>query len=313
MCRSSPAENHLVAAGRHRYSEHLFWETPHMVQKSIDPWVNVSMGNVAHLGYMQAVKQDYFKAGDDFFRNIEAPELIATMDQLGVEKVILTTSAHKPDQRILDFTTAYPGRFFLSVSPDLTKGMKALWGMEELAKNYPLAMARIAPFERDIPPNDRLYYPFYAKCIEMDLPVGINTGIAGPPMPSECQNPMHLDYVCYHFPQLKLIMQHGADPWWDFAIRLMIKYKNLYLMTSAYAPKYLPPGLIHYMNTRGKKKILFASDHPVLTIERCLTEAKELKLNEGVLENYLYENANRVLFGKRQPRYQSYKIDEYLK
>jgi len=284
-----------------------------MSLKSIDPWVNVSMGSVANVAYMQAVKQDYFtKAGDDFFRNIEAPELIAMMDKLGVEKVILTTSSHKPDQRILDFTTAYPGRFFLGLSPDLSRGMKAMWGLEDIAKQYPVAMARIAPFERGVAPDDRIFYPFYAKCVEMDLPVGINTGICGPPMPSECQNPMHLDYVCYHFPQLKIIMQHGADPWWEFAIRLMIKYKNLYLMTSAYAPKYLPPTLIHYMNTRGKKKIMFASDHPVLTIERCLTEAKELKLNEGVLENYLYENANRVIFGKREPRYQKYKIDEFL-
>ena len=76
----------------------------------------------------------------------------------------------------------------------------------------------------------------------------------------------------------------------------MIKYRNLYLMTSAYAPKYLPPELIHFMNTRGKDKILFASDHLVLTMERCVTEARALTLRDGVLEKYLYANAQRVLF-----------------
>lgn len=283
-----------------------------MSQKAIDPWVNVNMGSTAQLGFMQRVKEDYFKAGDDFFRNIEPDEMIAMMDRLGVEKVLLSCGAYKPLQRILDFTTLYPGRFFLAVQPDLKRGMKGLWALEDLAKEYPVAMARIAPFEIDVAPNDPIYFPLYAKCIEMDLPVGINTGIAGPPMPSECQNPMHLDRVCYHFPQLKLIMQHGADPWWEIAIRLMIKYKNLHLMTSAYAPRYLPPSLIHYMNTRGKNKIMFASDHPVLTIERCLNEANALDLKEGVLANYLYENANRVLFSKREARYQKYKIDEYL-
>ena len=283
-----------------------------MSLKVIDPWVNVNMGEVAHLAFMQRVKEDYFKAGDEFFRNIEPTEMVEMMDKLGVEKVLLSCGAYKPLQRTLDFTKQYPGRFFLAVQPDLKRGMKGIWALEDMAKEYPVAMARIAPFEIDVPPDHAMYYPLYAKCIEMDMPVGINTGIAGPPMPSECQNPMYLDRVCYHFPQLKLIMQHGADPWWEFAIRLMIKYKNLHLMTSAYAPQYLPASLIHYMNTRGKKKIMFASDHPVLSIERCLTEAKALDLKEGVLEHYLYENANRVLFSKREPRYRQYKIDEYL-
>ncbi len=95
-------------------------------------------------------------------------------------------------------------------------------------------------------------------------------------MPGECQDPIHLDRVCLHFPELKLCMAHGADPWWGVAIRLMIKYKNLHLMTSAYAPKYLPAELLHFMNTRGQDKILFASDHPVLSFQRCLKEAQEL-------------------------------------
>jgi predicted TIM-barrel fold metal-dependent hydrolase len=280
--------------------------------KAIDPWVNVSMGDVADAAYLKAVKEDYFRAGDDFLRNIEADEMLAMMDELGVEKALITVSASEPSQRVLDFTRKHPGRFFLAVVADLEAGMRGAWDLERLAEEYPVAMARYAPFQLGIPPDDPIYYPTYVKCIEMDLPMGINTGLCGPPMPSECQNPMHLDRVCHYFPELKLIMQHGADPWWDFAIRLMIKYKNLYLMTSAYAPKYLPESLLHYMRTRGKQKILFASDHPVLTIERCLSEAKQLPLDEGILGDYLYGNAERVLFSPRTPRYRSYGIDEYL-
>lgn len=278
-----------------------------MTVKAIDPWVNVSMGAMANTPFMQKVKEEYFKAGDDFFRDIEADELIERMDAIGVEKSFLTVDPYRPDQRVLDFTTSYPGRFYLAASPRLKKGMKALWAMEDLARDYPVVMARVTPFELDLPPNDPMYYPLYAKCVEMDLPLGINTGLPGPPVPGECQHPMYLDRVCLHFPQLKLIMQHGADPWWEIAIRLMIKYRNLYLMTSAYSPKYLPETLLHYMNTRGKNKIMFASDHPVLTMDRCLEEAKELDLRPGILEKYLYDNADAVLFSERNPRYGSFK------
>ena len=113
-------------------------------------------------------------------------------------------------------------------------------------------------------------------------------------MPAEPQRPLYLDEVCLFFPELTLIMAHGADPWWGEAIRLLLKYPNLYMMTSAYAPKYLPAGLIQFMNTRGTRKVLFASDHPVLSFDRCLREAEELPVREGVLEQYLRGNALRV-------------------
>jgi uncharacterized protein len=68
-------------------------------------------------------------------------------------------------------------------------------------------------------------------------------------------------------------------------------------MTSGFAPKYLGQPLIDFMNTRGAHKVLFATDFPFLTMSRCVKEAHELNLREGVLAQYLYDNASRVLFG----------------
>ncbi len=73
-------------------------------------------------------------------------------------------------------------------------------------------------------------------------------------------------------------------------------------MTSAYLPRYFPAELIHFMNTRGQEKIIYASDHPVLSMERCILAARELDLREGVLEKFLRENAERLFFAKRSPR-----------
>jgi predicted TIM-barrel fold metal-dependent hydrolase len=93
-------------------------------------------------------------------------------------------------------------------------------------------------------------------------------------------------------------MMHGADPWWDVAIRLMIKYKNLRLITSAWAPRHLPESLLHFMRTRGKTRVMFASDSPVLSIRRTVKEASELDLPDDVLDNYLYHNAQDFLFSR---------------
>jgi predicted TIM-barrel fold metal-dependent hydrolase len=273
-----------------------------LVVRAIDPWVNVNMGGQIPPKWLVRVKEDYFKAGSDFFKDLDVDELLEVMDRSGVEKAILTTDCSQPSDHVLSFTAAHPNRFALAAAVDPRTLMKGCWALRELVKDHPVVMARVIPFQCDLPPNHRSYYPLYASCIDLDLPISINTGIPGPPMPGECQHPMHLDRVCLDFPDLKICMAHGADPWWGVAIRLMIKYRNLHLMTSAYSPRYLPAELIHFMNTRGQDKILYASDHPVLSIERCVAEAQDLDLREGVLDKFLYQNADRLFFSPRKPR-----------
>lgn len=267
-----------------------------MTTRAIDLWVNATMGRQQQPEFMVRVKEDYFHAGADFFKNLEPAEMLEIMDRAGVTKAVVTTPAESPSPEVLAFPEAYPERFALAAHLEPRNGMNNIRALETLAKDQPVIMAKVVPFLLDLPPDHRLYYPIYAKCIELDLPISVNTGIPGPPMPGACQHPLYLDRVCLDFPELKLVMAHGADPWWDVAIRLMLKYPNLYLMTSAYAPKYFPAELIHYMNTRGQNKIMFATDHPVISMERCMKEAAELDLRDGVLDKYLYANAEALFF-----------------
>lgn len=74
----------------------------------------------------------------------------------------------------------------------------------------------------------------------------------------------------------------------------MIKWPNLHLMTSAYRPKYLPESLLHYMRTRGPDKVMFASDHPLLEIDKCVADLDGLNLPAELLAAYAAGNAERV-------------------
>ena len=240
--------------------------------------------------FLVRVARDYFKREKEIFEPTPLDELLRRMDAAGVERAILTLDRYDPEP-VAEIARAFPGKFICSTVIDPLAGMEALRLLERLVTRHELRLARVVPFLVNRPPNDKVYYPLYAKCVELDVPISVNTGIPGPPMPAEPQRPLYLDEVCLFWPELRLIMAHGADPWWGEAIRLLLKYPNLYMMTSAYAPKYLPAELIHFMNTRGAHKVLFASDHPILSFERCLAEAAALPLRDGVLARYLRENA----------------------
>ena len=258
---------------------------------AVDCWLNPSTGMSDYRPeFLVRVARDYFKREKEMFEHTPLEELLRQMDAAGVERAVITMDGGNPEP-VAEIARSFPGKFICSTVVDPTAGMATLRLLDKLVAKYDLRLARIIPFLINRPPNDKTYYPVYAKCIELDLPISINTGIPGPPMPAEPQRPLYLDEVCLFYPELKLIMAHGADPWWGEAIRLMLKYPNLYMMTSAYAPKYLPQELIQFMNTRGSHKVLFASDHPVLSFERCVNEAAALPFREGVLERYLRGNA----------------------
>jgi uncharacterized protein len=269
---------------------------------AIDCLVNVGFADEKVPDWMVRVKEDYFKAGDAFLQSVELPELLDHMDANGVARAILMTRIGAGDDRARRYAAAEPDRFALAAGGlNLLRPMKALRALEAFVADHPVAYAVVGPsFWGDglYPPSDAVYYPLYTKCCELDLPLCLNTGIPGPPLPAEAQHPIHLDRVCIRFPELRLCMIHGADPWWDVAIRLMLKYRNLRLMTSAWSPKRLPESLLHYMRTRGSDRVLFASDHPVLSMERCLREAAALDLPEDVREAWLHGNAEAFFFSR---------------
>lgn len=274
-------------------------------RRAHDCLVNVHFGDEDQPEWMFRVKDDYFKRDDSIFGKWELSKVLDEMDANGVERAVLTANIRHRKGSPFEFVDARPDRFALTAGGlDLLRPMRTLRALESFVADYPVAYASVGPsFWGDgmYPPSDAVYYPLYTKCCELDLPLALNTGLPGPPIPGEAQNPIHLDRVCVRFPELKLCMMHGADPWWDTAIRLMIKYPNLHLMTSAWAPKYLPESLLHFMRSRGKTKVIFASDAPVLSISRTVTEAVALDLPAEILDGYLYGNAQRFFFDRLQP------------
>jgi predicted TIM-barrel fold metal-dependent hydrolase len=243
--------------------------------------------------YVREAMREVFHTDLDAQRPRSPEELIAEMDAGGVSHAVINAVGNYWDEAYA-FVEAQPSRFAFSVELDPRTGMDAVRAVERAVRDYGAILIRMVPFVVGLPPSDRVYFPVFAKCIELGVPVGINTGIPGPRMPAAPQQPLHLDEVALFFPELTIVMQHGADPWWGEAMRLLLKYPKMYMMTSAWSPKYLPEEFVRFMASRGRGKVMFASDFPAIPIQRCAKEARQLNMPIEALESYLSGTARSL-------------------
>jgi hypothetical protein len=216
----------------------------------------------------------------------------AQMDKWGVSAGLFGLSPTS-----LEAQKRHPGRVFLSLEVDPNEITTTVRRIREAHADHGIKAVTTFPAGciPQVPVSDRRYYPIYQTCIDLDIPIIANAGIPGPRFPAECQNVMHFDQVCYDFPELRIVMRHGAEPWEELAVKLMLKWPGLYYMPSAFAPKYYPEAIIKYANSRGGDKIMYAGYYPAgLTLERIFTDMRNVQLKDDVWPKFLRENAIRV-------------------
>ena len=133
----------------------------------------------------------------------------------------------------------------------------------------------------------------YAACAEAGLPVSINIGVPGPAMRSACQHPQLLEDVLIDFRGMTVIGAHMGHPYEELLMTYMRKWPALYLSTSAYLAKYLDPALMAFMNSSiGRGRVLFASDHPFLPMDKAVDAARVVPgLSDDAREAFLSAGA----------------------
>jgi len=226
--------------------------------------------------------------------------VIAAMDAAGIERLLLS-AWHRPGRWVLsndevaDVVARHPDRFSGIAAVDLERPIAALAELERAITVLGFKGLRIIPWLWGRPPDHRLYYPLYAKCVELGVPFCTQVGHTGPAMPSEPGRPVpYLDRVALDFPELTIVGGHIGHPWTEEMIGLAWKHDNVFIDTSAYAPRYYPPSLLHFASTYGQDKVLFGTNFPQLPLKRCADEARALDLPLGARAKFLGDNARRV-------------------
>jgi predicted TIM-barrel fold metal-dependent hydrolase len=154
--------------------------------------------------------------------------------------------------------------------------------------------------------NDQRMYPLYEVIAAAKLPALFHTGQtavgqgagAGGGIRLKYGNPIYLDDVAVDFPDMPIIMAHPSFPWQEEALAIALHKAQVYIDLSGWSPKYFPPILVQYANTLLKNKMLFGSDHPMITTDRWMADFANAGFREEVQPLILKENAAK-LFGFR--------------
>ena len=217
------------------------------------------------------------------------------MDRYGIAQGLINvgTEVREDPRRAI---RQHPDRFLGLVDVDPRQGMDAVRKIRRFHDEYGIVAVSSFPAGCETAINAAPYYPVYAACAELGLPIFLTAGVPGPRVPLGPQKVEHLDEVCWFFPELTVVMRHGAEPWADLAVKLMLKWPNLYYSTSAFAPKHYPEAIVRYANTRGADKVIYAGYFPAgLTLERIMAELPNVPFKDEVWPKFLRANAAKVL------------------
>ena len=164
-------------------------------------------------------------------QSFEIPEFRNRMDKLGIEKVFIAAIKtwsvqsqalleHTTTEEVIDIIKAAPDCIYGLYGINVHRGMKDVSGLEQAVREKGFIGAHLHPHGYGYPPDHAYYFPFYAKCQELGVPVIVSMGHTLDLMPIEPGRPIHLDKVALYFQDLKIICTHTGWPWVEEAIAI---------------------------------------------------------------------------------------------
>jgi uncharacterized protein len=219
-----------------------------------------------------------------------------------VDAITQTGRAAVPNEEIAEVAAANADVLipFGSVDPHREDAVDEV---RRLARDYGVRGFKFHPNIQAFFPNDEAFYPIYSAIEEAGVPALFHTGHSGigSGLPGgggvrlKYSNPMYVDDVAVDFPRLKIVLAHPSFPWQDEAISVALHKEQVYIDLSGWSPKYFPPQLVRFANTRLRNRVLFGSDFPLITPDRWLADFEQVEFKDEVRPLILKENAVRLL------------------
>jgi len=245
---------------------------PEIMRHAVEHFPDKMLGYL-RVFYKQAASKDAFRRIAPAIE-LSEDQVIAALDAAGVTRCLITGFDEKsscgdtfmPNALIAPLAERYPDRFIPFAGADILRGTEAVRELRHWITERGFKGLSLRPFMIGLPADHRHYYPFYATCVELGIPLSIHTSANWTTVAvNDLGHPRHIDPVAADFPDLKIIMSHAGYPWVLEAVLLAWKYPNVYLELAAHRPKYIGmPGtgwepLLRFGQTTIQDKVLYGS------------------------------------------------------
>ena len=231
-------------------------------------------------------------------------ECVASLKDLSVQKVVFTGRDCESNYRypssndlVLRYMEAFPDVFIGFYGIDPHKKMDGVRAFCRAVKDHGMRGASMEPCMAHTAADDALYYPFYAACCELNVPIIITAGLS-PYMPGVTLAPMHpsrIDKVAGDFPELRILISHGGYPWIMEAVAVTQRNSNVFLDFSTCRGKPLFSVLVEACGSVIADSVLFASASPFVDVKKAVADFYALPLDDEVKNKIAFTNGVRFL------------------
>ncbi|MCP4602590.1 MAG: amidohydrolase [Proteobacteria bacterium] len=235
--------------------------------------------------------------------------LITQMDEAGIAKSIIyaveAPIVYASNEYVKSLCDQYPERLigFASVNP---KSPDAPAVLERAVMDYGLKGLKLHPPLQDFYPNSEFVFKVYEKALELNIPVVFHVGTT--PFGAACKldqaNPLLIDDVAVHFPDLRIMLTHLGTLWHHAAFMVVEKHSNVFIDTAAYLYEIQEILTLNLIKRLGPQKIIFGTDYPspfceqVHRMKDFVDCINGLELPDDVLRGIFQDNVQALLNGR---------------
>jgi uncharacterized protein len=231
-------------------------------------------------------------------------EVVAEMDEFGVKYALLIAGKiwSQRDfglwmdynvETVVEMIKKSGGRFVGAASYNPFRIIESLREIDLGVREHGFKYVWFHPISFGLRPDDRRCYPLYSKCLELGIPVGMQTGHSAEPLTSEPGHPMAVDNVALEFPELKIILTHTGWPWVAEWVSMVRRHANVFGMINAYYPSQVDPEVVRFAGSRiGRDKVVWGSHG--MGLSRWMKEFSEFQLSDETRLKILRDNPNKV-------------------